>query len=352
MEVQSATATDDRGPRITAVMLTLTSISSVFVSLRLYTRAVIKKGLWAEDYIMALALVTSWGEAGLNVVAVRHGLGRHMWDLTREQRRGAQLWSILGSVTGVFGLGLPKIAMAAMLNRVLLAGYWSSMASWFLSIMSMVNFTVASMLILFQCATPQKAVWARDPDNECYSIRLVIGILFSAFGDLYFAVWPALVVSKLYISRPKALGLSCALGLGIMWVKHVLKTEPQRVKTKAFAGTNANKCLRRRWIQNDAVATFGRPGYSFAESAALLTCSSIPFLAPICRVFARWFSRTKARAGDGDVDSVPDLVQSLGRDQRLHHRALDTESGLAALRSTPRHRHRSMLRPLTPSRAD
>ncbi|KAH8840550.1 hypothetical protein MCOR27_001043 [Pyricularia oryzae] len=338
MEVQSATATDDRGPRITAVMLTLTSISSVFVSLRLYTRAVIKKGLWAEDYIMALALVTSWGEAGLNVVAVRHGLGRHMWDLTREQRRGAQLWSILGSVTGVFGLGLPKIAMAAMLNRVLLAGYWSSMASWFLSIMSMVNFTVANMLILFQCATPQKAVWARDPDNECYSIRLVIGIcmyssVFSAFGDLYFAVWPALVVSKLYISRPKALGLSCALGLGII-----------------ACGVAGYKTTLLPLLADPDILSLIT--WKVAESAALLTCSSIPFLAPICRVFARWFSRSKARAGDGDVDSVPDLVQSLGRDQRLHHRALDTESGLAALRSTPRHRHRSMLRPLTPSRAD
>ncbi|TLD29253.1 hypothetical protein PspLS_03460 [Pyricularia sp. CBS 133598] len=303
MEIQTATATDNRGPRLTAVIITLTSISSLFVSLRLYTRAIIKKSLYPEDYVIVLALLMSWGEAAFHIVAVRYGLGRHMWELTPVERQGAQLWSIFASVSGIFGLGLPKIALAMMLNRVLLANYCTSMVSWFLSIMSMVNFTVANFMILFQCTTPKQAAWVHDPDDaKCYNIWLVIAIciyasVFSAFGDLYFVC-----------GRSR----------------------------KVFAAVCRD--------EGEDLITWKVPLLS-AESSALLISSSIPFLTPIGRILARWFKGAKALARDGEMDSAPDLVHNLGHDRRLNRRGWDTESAIV-LRNAPRHRQRSIRPPV------
>lgn len=182
MEVQTPTATDNRGPRIVAVIITITFISSLFVGLRFYTRAIIKKNTYPEDYIIALALLTLWAEAGFHIVAVRYGEGQHMVNLTPEERHNAQLWGIFASISGIFGLGLPKIALAIMLNRVLFANYWTSMVSWSLSIVTMVNFTVANFMILFQCAAPMEAVWVHDPEGKCYNVWLVIDFCIYASG--------------------------------------------------------------------------------------------------------------------------------------------------------------------------
>jgi hypothetical protein len=41
---------------------------------------------------------------------------------------------------------------------------------------------------------------------------------FSAFVDLYLAVYPALVLFNLQLNMKKKIALSCALGIGSMWV--------------------------------------------------------------------------------------------------------------------------------------
>ncbi|KAI6350912.1 hypothetical protein MCOR25_010295 [Pyricularia grisea] len=312
MDIQAGPATDNRGPRITAIIVTLTSISSLFVSLRLYTRAVIKKALYPEDYVIVLALLMSWGEVGFYIAAVRYGLGRHMRDLTPEESQDAQQLCIFGTISGIFGLGLPRIALAMMLNRILLANYWTSMVSWFLSITSMVNFTVSNLMILFQCTTPKQAVWVHDPEAKCFNVWL--------------AAWPALVVFRLNMNRTKSIGLSCVLGLGTV-----------------ACGVAGYKATLLPLLANPDILyeSEGLVMWKVAEATALLVGSSIPFLTPICRIFLMWFKGVKARAGDFDMDSVPDLVHNLGHERRLHRRGGYTGSGIV-LRHAPRQRHGSI----------
>ena len=45
---------------------------------------------------------------------------------------------------------------------------------------------------------------------------LILETAYSVFVDLYLAIYPMTVLWGLQIDRPKKIGLSCVLGLGIL----------------------------------------------------------------------------------------------------------------------------------------
>ena len=48
---------------------------------------------------------------------------------------------------------------------------------------------------------------------------------FSAFVDLYFAIYPAMVLCRLQMNLKKKIALSCALGIGSVWVSSSLRRD-------------------------------------------------------------------------------------------------------------------------------
>ncbi|TLD34217.1 hypothetical protein PspLS_00169, partial [Pyricularia sp. CBS 133598] len=220
MDYGGAAADDNRGPQILAVAIPLVAVATVFVAARLYTKVVIKKLVYCEDYIIVVSNLMLWVELGLYFVAVRHGEGRHIWTLSEEELEAARMWFIIASVPGVTALGLPKIAIALMLNRILFATKWLTTASWFFSGITTVNFIVVIFLLVFQCS-PMRAAWTANVANaRCYGSDIIINIclyasVFSAITDLYFAFWPAVVILRLGMNAQKSIGLSCVLGLGV-----------------------------------------------------------------------------------------------------------------------------------------
>ncbi|ELQ35484.1 hypothetical protein OOU_Y34scaffold00707g68 [Pyricularia oryzae Y34] len=302
---------ENRGPAFLVITGTLTSIATLFVGARLYTRAVIKRLVFCEDYIVILATLLLWVQLCTYTVAVQNGVGRHLRALTPEEREVALMWYHLAPFPSVIALGVPKIALAMMLNRVLLASFWASAASWFLSATSMANFVVTSLLIAFQCS-PIRAAWIPDiADAKCTSEP------FSALADIYLALWPAFIIFKVETNKPKSIALSIVLGLGVL---------ASGVAVYKMTLMKALESADRTYDGIDLLI------WTLAEAAATLIASSIPMITPIYILMAQWMRGTKPRERDRDRDregdSAAEYIQRMAQERLFQHRSTDQEAGI------------------------
>ncbi|KAI6590792.1 hypothetical protein MCOR06_004917 [Pyricularia oryzae] len=277
MNDRGAAAEESRGPQVLAVAIPLVVVATVFVAARLYTKAVIKKLVYLEDYIIGFCNLMLLAEVCLISIAIKHGEGRHIWTLSEDELEASKLWFIIASVPGVSALGLPKIAIALMLNRILFANRWLTMASWFLSGMTTLNFTVVLFLLIFQCS-PMRAAWSANvPNAKCYGSDVVVNLciyasVFSAVTDLYFAFWPAVVILRLGMNTQKSIGLSCVLGLGVFACAVALyKVSLLPLMTSPDFTYDCATLIT----------------WTVAEASAILIASSIPMLTPIYLMIMR-----------------------------------------------------------------
>ena len=138
---------------------------------------------------------------------------------------------------GIMSFATPKLAIVALLSRILNPGRFHRIFLWSLASFVLVASVICIIVILTNC-DPPKALWqmhlmaegatCRDPwimiDYCIFTggrlIRISLGLLklthlaISAFTDLYLASYPTFVLMKLQMSLRKKLALSAALGLG------------------------------------------------------------------------------------------------------------------------------------------
>ncbi|KAK1713328.1 LOW QUALITY PROTEIN: uncharacterized protein BDZ83DRAFT_723466 [Colletotrichum acutatum] len=143
---------------IIAVCWTFTALGLIFVGGRLFGCAILSNTL--------VTILVSWGN------------GKHFTVLNLEQKQNTVKWMIAAYVPRIETLGFPKLAVIALLTRLLAPG----------------KLHLRSMGII--C---------------CLSLTA-----FSAFLDFYLAVYPAVVLWKLHMRFQKKLALTCALGMGII----------------------------------------------------------------------------------------------------------------------------------------
>lgn len=171
-------------------------------------------------------------------VAVSHGFGQHVDNLTVEQRSQAMMWSIIGYTPGLLSLSLPKPAVVALLTKALNPSVWHKRILWSIAILCVTNLVPYITLYYAQCR-PVQAVWDPSVSGTCLSKSVLIGyatyssggfchalcwvahgftnslqIAFCAFADVYLSVYPAVVLSKLQMDIRKKIALGIALGLG------------------------------------------------------------------------------------------------------------------------------------------
>ncbi|TLS21392.1 uncharacterized protein PpBr36_10240 [Pyricularia pennisetigena] len=323
MDHRGAEAEDNRGPQILAVAIPLVAVATIFVAARLYTKAVIKKLVYLEDYIIGFSNLLLWAEVGLYFAAVRHGEGRHIWTLTEEELEASRMWFIVASIPGVTALGLPKIAIALMLNRILFASKWLTTASWVFSGVTTMNFIAVLFLLVFQCS-PIRAAWSANvADARCYDPDLIVNVclyasVFSAITDLYFAFWPAVVILRLGMDTQKSVGLSCVLGLGVFVTQSACAVALYKVSLLPLMASPdfTYDCA-------DLMI------WTVAEASAILIASSIPMLTPIYLLIMR-----RRRDGENRNETrkapVDELMHQLShqRQNQIQRHVWDVETGV------------------------
>ncbi|KAK0392889.1 hypothetical protein NLU13_2383 [Sarocladium strictum] len=215
---------ESRAGIVMGVIISVTAVSTLFVIARTYCRRIMVGQMWLDDWLVIVSAISQWICVGLATHAAQNGQGRHfdaMLVLAPEKLERALLFTMLNFPFGILSFALPKVAVVALLVRILSPGRAHRCFLWGLSITCMIMLLISPLLLFLQCR-PVHSAWTLDyPQDQVkcwdpsilFNFSAVAGSL-SAFTDLYLAVYPAFVLWKLQMKRRKKLALSIALGIG------------------------------------------------------------------------------------------------------------------------------------------
>ncbi|KAM5350253.1 hypothetical protein ACJ41O_006758 [Fusarium nematophilum] len=210
---------DDKGPIIIGLSIAVTGLSTIAVLARLFTRQKFMGRLHLDDWLSLAAMLFEWAAVAGAIAAVGKGNGTHFDLLDVHKQQSVIFWTILGFPFGLMALGLPKLAVSALLMRLMVPERLHRILLWVLPGFSMLTLLVCIALLYTRCL-PTESLWNfAITDKKCYSPDIMVSFgIFSgavcAFTDLYLAIYPASVLWGLQMNLKKKIALSVALGIG------------------------------------------------------------------------------------------------------------------------------------------
>ncbi|RAL00135.1 uncharacterized protein BO80DRAFT_408880 [Aspergillus ibericus CBS 121593] len=272
-------ASDDKGPMILAVLWALTGLTTVLVIARMYIRTSLLHNLGADDWLIAASLTMGLIYCGITTANVEMGYGKHAWLLSERTVEKATFLNCLSFLFGIISFTIPKLAVTAMLNRILNPNLVQRVYLWSLTSLAAVVSGIC-IIILFTMCDPPKALWQSHLVTEgkatCKDVWILIDYAIftgannpalSAFVDLTLAIYPSTVLMKLHMSLRKRLALCAALGLGSV--------------ASAMA---IIKCTQLKGLADKTDYTYGTADlvmWTNIESNVVIIASCIPTLQPV-----------------------------------------------------------------------
>ncbi|KAF4775205.1 hypothetical protein HER10_EVM0007803 [Colletotrichum scovillei] len=309
---------DDKGPMIIAVCWTFTALGLIFVGGRLFVRATVHRKLFSDDYWIILSSACAILSNALVTISVGWGNGKRFTVLDLEQKQNTVKWMIAAYVPGIETLGFPKLAVIALLTRLLAPGKLHLRVLWSMGIICCLSLTAMVLTLLLQC-TPPRALWTFSLPRNCLDPKVLEGLAFwassfSAFLDFYLAVYPAVVLWKLQMRFQKKLALTCALGMGIIsGCAGIVKATG--VPTLSSQDVSYDLCDPLYWTS--------------IEGNLIIIAACIPILQPILEMF-------KGR-GIWSLDKKSGSYQYNSHSKKsAHHQQQQPQQDSIELRSKPR----------------
>ncbi|CAJ2508010.1 Uu.00g091960.m01.CDS01 [Anthostomella pinea] len=330
----AAWASEDKGPAIMAVVWTVTIIGMFFAAVRLYVRAAMQGRLQSDDYFIIISVVMGVLSCSLTTLAITHGFGQHFSTLALYDQQQAIIWTIGSFCPGLIAFGFPKLAVVALLTRLLIPGKWHLRFLWSLGIVCQLVLFATIGTLIGRCY-PARFLWDKSIEGTCFStdIQMKYSLFaggecsmtgmsrlstdgsqaFSAFVDLYLAIYPSFVLWRLRISIRQKLALTAALGVGfISGIVAIYKTT--------------------------RVPSLGDPDFTYAtadlqmwtviEGSSIVIASSVPVLQPL---MDRLFGRNILGSTRGRALNTPDKAASAGEwRMRSRKRILDDDLEITA----------------------
>ncbi|CAI0649891.1 unnamed protein product [Colletotrichum noveboracense] len=205
------------GGVIVASVVPATAISTMFALLRLFVRGWIQKKVHFDDGILLAAVISGWISTATTLKAVAIGHGRHVASLSDHQKEAILHWTVMAFSFGIFALILPKIAVVALMNRLLQLKRGQRLFLWALVAFCSLGLLGNVLGLYTQCSPSQaemsfmtKACLGPDMAVE-YSISTSA---ISAATNAYLAVYVAFSIRKLHFARRKLLGVLISIVLG------------------------------------------------------------------------------------------------------------------------------------------
>ncbi|EYE91326.1 uncharacterized protein EURHEDRAFT_406167 [Aspergillus ruber CBS 135680] len=210
-----------KGPKIIGVFWVMAGLTLVMVVSRLYIRAGVLRNMGSDDWLIAASMVMSLAYTSLTTVNVAFGYGRHADTLSPERLVKVSLVNYIDFTLGIVSFSLPKLAVAALLNRIVNPNWWQKAALWILTGLVALTSGVC-IIVLFTMCDPPEALWDTSlvmQGATCRNVWILIDYAiftgaFSAFTDLYLAIYPSVILLRLNMSARKKIALCLALGLG------------------------------------------------------------------------------------------------------------------------------------------
>ncbi|KAH6669670.1 hypothetical protein F5X68DRAFT_194655 [Plectosphaerella plurivora] len=207
-----------RAPVILGGIVAASVVCTLFTAARLWVRGKILGRLHADDWLVVASVISIWVSVAIAFVAVEHGNGRHLEALNQKQQETVVFWTLVGFPFGILSFGLPKLAVVALLTRIMNPSRMHKAILWTMTLGCNVLLVLNALFLLGRCQ-PAESQWNFDIEGTCWDPRVlviyaIVTGAYSAFIDFYLAVYPALTLSRLQMKRKKKIGLMIALGIG------------------------------------------------------------------------------------------------------------------------------------------
>lgn len=211
---------DDLGPPCLAGSWAMFGITSVFVALRLYCRQFHgARQLALDDYLTVLVMLIFCLSVIITNLSINHGLGKKFDVVDPQDAESALYWLVMANSVGIWSFSLPKLAIVALIQRILRiqAASWTGVMLWGLAILSQMTIFVVSVLWYKQC-DPVEYGWNQTLDGSCPGHNMLMSwgyasSSYSAFLDVFFALYPIPAVMRLNMPLRNRISVSAALGL-------------------------------------------------------------------------------------------------------------------------------------------
>lgn len=213
-------AAENKGPRIVAICWTITAFSCLFAGGRLYVRGFMQHRLRSDDYLILVSVVglsffflwllaatrgtlssltlflfhrhsdtdrpppvqaTGVLSCALTAQATRHGFGRHFEALSTAEQTRSTIWTLAAFCPGVMSFAFPKLAVVALLARLLLPGARHRFFLWALGLLvQLVLFATVGVLV-GRC-WPVAYLWDKSLGGACFDVDVQIAYCLFAGG--------------------------------------------------------------------------------------------------------------------------------------------------------------------------
>ncbi|KAK0119294.1 hypothetical protein ONS95_008141 [Cadophora gregata] len=230
--VQRNLCKDFQTPSKSAYIRNLTIImallAAVFVLLRCYSRTMIVKRFWWDDWNTAVAALFMVMIAVVMIWDSTIGLGLHAWDVDGPAN--------LVQIAKVFYvMKLFYIIVQVLLKVSILLFYlrvfpvqWMQVVTWFLIVFTLLHGVGFFFPILFQCK-PVAMLWNPLLQGHCINLETIIfpGAIFSIVEDLAILLLPIPCLSKLNVGKGKKISLIFMFSVGIIaCVISIIRVKP------------------------------------------------------------------------------------------------------------------------------
>ena len=99
-----------------------------------------------------------------------------------SQREDAIFWTIIAVCPGVLSLAFPKLAVVALLTKVLNPAKWHKWFLWFMGIVSVLTFFAVIGTLLGQCS-PMDSQWDFSIEGTCVDKKYIANFSIYASGE-------------------------------------------------------------------------------------------------------------------------------------------------------------------------
>ncbi|KAF3297858.1 hypothetical protein TWF132_004007 [Orbilia oligospora] len=205
---------ENQTAQLMAIEITLCSVTTIVMMLRLYSRGVLTKSIGSDDWLMTGALFFAIGLTTANCLAPQWGWGVHLYDFRAEWLVPARKLAVATESLFVPCVGLAKLSILVFYHRV----FSSKSFRWFVyaGAAYVIAYSIASIITIFLQAIPLRAYWDKSIHGKFIDGQLafmVFGVL-NCLSDLYVFFLPIREVWGIQLPKKQRLGLIFVFALG------------------------------------------------------------------------------------------------------------------------------------------
>ncbi|KAI5866743.1 hypothetical protein GGS23DRAFT_285424 [Durotheca rogersii] len=284
---------DERANVLIGAVCLVSSLATLAVGLRLYTRSRMLKQLGVDDYLITIALMFTVATGISQCLNTRNGLGKHMWDFDTVEQLKRYLKGFYVSITlYTTGLMFIKLAFLAHYYRVLAVKKMRIAITAAMIIIG--SWSLSQVLVSIFTCDPIRGFWEKSTEPTCIPNlpQWYINAAGNIATDIAVFVLPLPVIGHLKLPKAQRLVLIGIFSLGFF--------------------TCAISVIRIRYLDQGGDFSYENVEgscWSITELCSGVICACLPTLRPLV---SRW---------------VPALSNRLHKSARGYRRHSDSNAG-------------------------